>query len=259
MDSEDVSLVDANLITGNGSKKPSQINEDLSLYYTEGATVVFDAKNPYSFSQNTGALPSAALFSGIKSVGLLLTRQKVTEPLYRRLNATIFGPGDRYGQYYNPEDHNSADQNCYLVGKINFTAGATTSRRSIYVSPRIIEEQTPIDEVVFEPDPWVQQALWLLPDLMTMISNPNSSLLPTWDNLDGYTEALLRQSYLGAWDACHGAFQEEGPSLVFIPQEQRNTCQCVASKSVRVAGWVSSITAGWHHATNPRERYSFGR
>jgi hypothetical protein len=33
-----------------------------------------------------------------------------------------------------------------------------------------------------------------------MIAVMNSSLLPTWDNIDGYAETLIRQSYLAAWD-----------------------------------------------------------
>ncbi|KAK6518125.1 hypothetical protein TWF506_005286 [Arthrobotrys conoides] len=232
---EDVSSTDASLITTDASKRLSQINEDLSLYYTEGASVVFDANDPYTYSSNTGSPPPATIFSGTKSVGVLLTRQKVTDPLCRGLNTTIFGPGNRYDRYYNPPDYNSADQNCYVVGKIRFTAGVTTSRRSTYISPRIVEDTTPIDEVVFEPDPWVQQAIWLLPDLMTMISNLNSSLLPTWDNLDGYTETLLRQAYLGAWDAFHDAFQEDGPELVAIPQEQRISANV---SFARVFGWL---------------------
>ncbi|KAF3318800.1 hypothetical protein TWF173_005213 [Orbilia oligospora] len=218
---EEVSSADVELITGGESKKLSQISEDLSLYYTEGATVVFDANKTYRVTDDTSVLPSSTLFSGTKSVGLLLTRQDITRPLCRGLQPTIFGPGNRYDKYYNPPDHNDFHQNCYLVGKIEFTAGVTTSRLSKYIAPRIIEDSTPIDEVIFEPDPWVQEAIWLLPDLMTMLSNLNSSLLPTWDNIDGYTEALLRQAYLGAWDAFHGAFQPVGPSVVAIPQEQR--------------------------------------
>ncbi|KAF3227082.1 hypothetical protein TWF106_010570 [Orbilia oligospora] len=233
---EEVSSADVELITGGESKKLSQISEDLSLYYTEGATVVFDANKTYKVTDDTSVLPSSTLFSGTKSVGLLLTRQDITRPLCRGLNPTIFGPGNRYDKYYNPPDHNDFHQNCYLVGKIEFTAGVTTSRLSKYIAPRIIEDSTPIDEVVFEPDPWVQEAIWLLPDLMTMLSNLNSSLLPTWDNLDGYTEALLRQAYLGAWDAFHGAFQPVGPSVVAIPQEQRITAS-VSFK--RVFGWLA--------------------
>ncbi|KAF3183497.1 hypothetical protein TWF751_004265 [Orbilia oligospora] len=233
---EEVSSADVELITGGESKKLSQISEDLSLYYTEGAMVVFDANKTYRVTDDTSVLPSSTLFSGTKSVGLLLTRQDITRPLCRGLQPTIFGPGNRYDKYYNPPDHNDFHQNCYLVGKIEFTAGVTTSRLSKYIAPRIIEDSTPIDEVIFEPDPWVQEAIWLLPDLMTMLSNLNSSLLPTWDNIDGYTEALLRQAYLGAWDAFHGAFQPVGPSVVAIPQEQR----IVASVSFkRVFGWLA--------------------
>ncbi|KAK6523107.1 hypothetical protein TWF694_006005 [Orbilia ellipsospora] len=230
--SEEETTLDDRLLVEQPDKL-SLVGNSLSDYYISGAAAAFDANNLNIYNINA---PNPTIFSGTLSVGLLLDRQRTTTPLCMGQNATAFGPGDRYNQYYNLPRGNSWDCACYLVGKISFTAGVTTSRLSTYVSPRIVEDQTPIDEVVFEPSPWVQPAIWALPDLMLLIPSLNASQFPTWDNLDLYTEGLVRQAYLAAWDALHDYFEEENNSYVAIPSEQ--TIRAKVSFT-RVFAWLA--------------------
>ncbi|KAH8659536.1 hypothetical protein BGZ61DRAFT_540108 [Ilyonectria robusta] len=65
------------------------------------------------------------------------------------------------------------------VGRTEWVYVADSSSLSL------VEAQTPLDEIVFAENPWVQEAAWLLPDLITMISVMNSTLLLTFDNIDG--------------------------------------------------------------------------
>jgi hypothetical protein len=113
------------------------------------------------------------------------------------------------------------NKNCILIGNVNITAGVTNSTTATYITSRVIEDQTPISRVVFDPSPWVQEVLWLMPDLMTMVAVVNSTLLPTYDNIDGYVEVLIRQSYLAAWNMFHAWFDTDGPLVKVATQEAR--------------------------------------
>ncbi|KAH7019756.1 hypothetical protein EDB80DRAFT_820362 [Ilyonectria destructans] len=81
---------------------------------------------------------------------------------------------------------------------------------------RVVEDQTPLEEVVFAENPRVQEAVRLLPDLTTMIAAMNSTLLPTFDNIDGYVELLMRQAYLAAWYMYHDSFDEDQKGDVYL-------------------------------------------
>jgi hypothetical protein len=70
---------------------------------------------------------------------------------------------------------------------------------------------------------------------MTVVSVMNSSLLPTWDNIDLYTENLIRQTYLAAWDGFHRTFDINGLLSSATPQEPR--IQATASYQ-RVFAWL---------------------
>jgi len=153
------------------------------------------------------------------------------------MDPTIFGSVDSL-PYYNYSTGDKVNSNCYFFALVDYTAGVTVSPRSTYHSSRVVEDQTPLEEVVFEPNPWVQESLWLLPDLMTMIAVMNSSLLPTYDNIDGYVEALLRQAYLAAWDMYHDSFDEDQISVTYtaLPGVSR---QLASISAARVYGWLS--------------------
>lgn len=118
---------------------------------------------------------------------------------------------------------------------------------STYVSSRVIEDQTPLDKVVFEPDQWVQEAFWLLPDLLTQVALMNSSHIPTWNNLDLYVENLICQAYLAAWDSFHQTFDDItiAPSTLSTATPMIPRIQATVSYA-RVFGWlgVSLLVTG---------------
>lgn len=79
--------------------------------------------------------------------------------------------------------------------------------------------------------------LWLMPDLMTMIAVMNSSLLPTWNNVDGYAETLIRQAYLAAWDMYHASFDMDAPGSLFDATAQEPRIRAEVSFA-RVFAWL---------------------
>ncbi|KAN0072097.1 hypothetical protein V8E54_009826 [Elaphomyces granulatus] len=205
------------------SSSLSIVGDSPSKYYVPGATVVFDPNSFWNDSQNTSQKPAETIYTGVRTVGMMVNRVSANQtPECSHLDPTIFGSVDSLGRYFLPFG-DATNKNCYLIGTVNFTAGVTASKESTYVSGRVVEDQTPLDQVAFKADPWVQESLWMLPDLMTMIAIMNSTLLPTYDNIDGYVETLLRQAYLGAWDTYHNSFDEDQKNLEYtaIPSVSR--------------------------------------
>jgi hypothetical protein len=208
----------------------SLVAESPQSYYIPGVAVLFTPNFYHSDSQNTDTPPAPKLFSGTKNIGLNVNRQ--VDKLYP------------FGNITNPTGNVSLTEsyliefwgNNFTIGNISLTAGVTTSAVSTYISSRVVEDQTPLDNVVFEPNAWVNEALWLLPDLMTMIAVMNSSQIPTWHNIDGYVENLVRQAYLAAWDMFQASFDMQAPVYTATLSESR--IQATVSFA-RVFAWLA--------------------
>lgn len=217
----------------------SLVDDNPQQYTTPGQAVLFDPDKGWNDSQAGFTPPDSTLFSGTLRLGLLIAHQ-YADPSCTSLLPNSFEDVNAI-PYYKLD---WAESTCYLVANVTLTAGVTTSTLSTYLSPRVIEDQTPIDKVVFEPNTWVQEFLWLLPDLMTMMAVMNSIQLPTWNNLDLYAENLIRRSYLAAWGALHARFELNGAISLATPHELRN--QATVSYP-RVFSWLGisfMMTAG---------------
>ena len=205
------------------SSSLSLVNDSTERYNQPGHAVLFDPNLLWNSSQD----PTPTLVSGPKSLGLVIAHQYNCT----KLDINSFGDINNIPQYI----YSWALGTCYIFANITLTAGVVTSAVSRYISSRVIEDQTPIDEAVFEPNSWVQESFWLLPDLMSFVSLMNSSLLPTWDNIDLYAESLIRQTYLAAWDTFHMSYDKNGSISNAIPQERR--VKATVSYS-RVFAWL---------------------
>jgi len=215
----------------------SIVDDPPSSYYSDGVTVIFDTAIRWNKSQDWYTKPEPTVFSKEQIVGMMARRVAKQTPPCSALDPTIFGSVDKSGRYL-LEWGDATNKNCYFIGKVNFTAGVTVSAESKYLSKRVVEDQTPLDEVVFTENSWVQVAIWLLPDLMTMISVMNSTRLPTYENIDGYVELLMRQAYLAAWDMYHDSFDQDqkGTTFAAIPSVSR---QVADVSSPRVFAWLA--------------------
>jgi hypothetical protein len=212
------------------------IDDDPFYYYRGGVTLVYDNNNLRKYPDSTDKPPPPNKFSGAMTVALMLARRNYEEdPPCSKLLNTVFGDISPLPYLTLGALPTAGDENCFLIGKIDFTAGVIKSSRATYIGPRIVESQTPIQDVEFQDNPWVQEALWLLPDLLTMLAVSNVSLPPTFENIDDYVNGIVRQGYLAAWDMLHHSFDEEGPSYQGYPAQDR----LVANVSFqRVFAWL---------------------
>ena len=213
----------------------SIVNDSISHYTNPGHAVVFDPNIPWNVNISTvpeTGLPVPNSFSGSMALALVLANT---------YNCTNMGV-NKFGNLMNTTAfpqyiYSWALGTCYIFANVTFTAGVSNSPMSKYLSPNVIEDQTPIDEVVFKPNTWVQESFWLLPDLMTTVSLANSTQIPTWYNVDSYVQSLIRQSYLGAWAALHQTFDEGGGEISYAaPAELR--IQATVSYP-RVFSWLA--------------------
>lgn len=208
----------------------SVVNDTLYRYTNPGHAILFDVNNLwYNKDYETSSFPPASKVSGPNSLALIIANQYSD---CQNLTPNQFGDVNSYPQFKT----SWALGSCFLFANVTIEAGVTTSRLSKYISPRVIEDQTPLEDATIDPNTWAQEAVWLLPDMMTSLSQMNSTLLSTWNNLDLYVESLIRQSYLAAWDSFHNNWDTGGTISLATPQQAR--VQAKVSHA-RVYSWLA--------------------
>jgi hypothetical protein len=219
-------------ISFNSNPSPDIINvlnsagENVSLFqnnvvgplftYNFGNAILFDSSRwneSYLISGGgTPQLPPPTIFSGLKTFIVFVARQNA--PNCKSINGSAFGDAatlallEPYLYVWQP--FTSDTTNCMLIGSVNFTAGVVQSPKSVYVSNRVVEttETLPIEPAMF-----VKDALLMMPDVMPLVSQVNTSGMATWDNVANYTDTLIRYSYMASWDSLNSYFGPETPDL----------------------------------------------
>jgi hypothetical protein len=192
-----------------------------------GNAIIFDQSNttlqlPYNdslynsdfFDLTDPIYPTAFRFSGEMTAIVLLGKHYIDAPFFT----------DGFG-YPSPANNftteSSGEQLDFTYLAINFTAGVILSANSTYISSSVVESNPLIQERDIIEAPWVHEALYLLPEVMSMVAIMNATSLPTWGNLENYTENLIRYSYQGAWDMLQRSFDTHSTSLVARIEDPR--------------------------------------
>lgn len=93
----------------------------------------------------------------------------------------------------------------------------------------------PVGDLAVQEDPFVTQALYLMPNVMATTSRLNHTQMPTWQNLDGFVESLLRDAYHTSWNSMHTLFSNESPECnLMLPMDMLE----VSISRSRVAYWL---------------------
>lgn len=217
-----------------------------------GIAVLFDPTNktlplPVKFGKSDHRFlvfdqpdyPTPFLWSGTMIAVVLLSRFYPYEPFlvdpfgYNATNKPINNHEDR-GTIVSIQPGNAGvrPDRTYTYLTVNFTAGVRFSSRGTYVKSNVIETEGRNSSIT--PGPWVREALYMMSDVMTTVAVMNTSEAPTWDNLESYTESLIRQSYLGAWDILQRQFDPNSTELAVTLREPRLQASVNAP---RVLGW----------------------
>jgi hypothetical protein len=227
----DISSSVANDVFSFASSQLSVVNVSLDLHSNPGQAFLF---NPdLLWNSTVTSLPASTIVSGPQTLAVSIAYEGSTNNC-TNMPANIFGDVNNFSQ-----DLYLWFYACYAFANVTITAGVTRSPMSKFLSPNVIEDQTPLDQVIFEPNLWAQAALWLLPDLMSQLALANASRMPTWDNLDGYAENIIRQAYLAAWDSLHQTFDD-----ITIANSTNSTAIPAVSRiqasisNIRVFAWL---------------------
>ena len=57
------------------------------------------------------------------------------------------------------------------------------------------------------PDPLVENAVSMIPEVLFFMKVSNSSQAPSWQNLDGYTRGMISVAYQASWNSLTNAWQ----------------------------------------------------
>ncbi|KAF3392052.1 hypothetical protein DPV78_010277 [Talaromyces pinophilus] len=171
-------------------------------YEHGGVTVIFDRERPvwdtyyniynqpaFSISAQYAPFPNATIYHGSMAVVVFLLRQEANgcNPVAGQSfgNTNPFGPTGYINEHFgiNPfPGFANTQENCFVYGTVNFTAGVVRAPSSTFVSPRVVEYYPPGVDVAneesvvsainqasntIEPSIWTREALWLMPDVMT--------------------------------------------------------------------------------------------
>ncbi|KAF5568724.1 hypothetical protein FNAPI_2 [Fusarium napiforme] len=213
----------------------SLVDESPFDYIRTGVGLIFNPGETWNtkevvnidHSKWEAAFPQATKWTGSMSVFMTLSRQQAIGCQTIKPNA--FGNSSTFDHLRAfPGNNNEVNETCIAWGTVNFTAGTIIAPRSKFVTPQIVEynpwNDTVLDTDVvgaIEPSIWTREALWLLPDTMAQVAVMNTSQLPTWENLNNYTETLIRISYLANWDTLHALYDDQDTTEVTLLPAQR--------------------------------------
>lgn len=178
--------------------------------------------------------PADYLHTGIMYAVILLGIPGVDGPWVgcEEFNASIFGR--TYNNKWKSVDHGNYDW-CHTYAIVNLTAGISDSPRSTYVSNRVVEAEIPSKDMEVRGGPWVKEAMYLMPDVMSHVAMMNTTALHTWNDIEGYLDKLIRYSYQGTWDMLYRTYEIDNRTLDVQYYEVR----VLASLSrVRVFAWL---------------------
>jgi len=87
--------------------------------------------------------------------------------------------------------------NCYAFAQATINAGVGFCYDCQLVSPTVVQNRTAVESL--QVDPFTEEALALMLEVMNTLVQLNNSLPLPFNNLNNYTVAILTQAYGSAW------------------------------------------------------------
>jgi hypothetical protein len=99
---------------------------------------------------------------------------------------------------------------CFIFARINYTAAVITCRDCPVVLDGVVEAASPPpphSSWTPLPDPLVNDAIALMPEVLYYMKITNISSVSLWQNLDAYSRGMLSVAYQASWNSLTNAFQ----------------------------------------------------
>ena len=100
--------------------------------------------------------------------------------------------------------------NCYAFARINYTAATTICEECRIVTEGVVEATVAANESsakAISPDPLVDNAISMIPEVLFYMKVSNSSHAPSWQNLDGFTRGMISVAYQASWNSLTNMWQ----------------------------------------------------
>ena len=110
--------------------------------------------------------------------------------------------------HYNPRPEDV--HGCFALARINYTAGVIDCQGCRVVLNGVVESWPSSNQAQSDaplPDPLVQTAIAMMPEVLFYMEIGNASSAPTWNNLDGYTRGMLSVAFQVSWNQLATDFQ----------------------------------------------------
>ncbi len=149
------------------------------------------AKSDYSGTMYE--YPTATTVTERKLVIVVMQRNQSCAPEY----------SNKFGSFQDLYAYENAGS-CYVFFDLNFTAGITICKdcqvQSNGLTPGgLVTINDASAEIL--PDPLVETAIAMIPDVLFYTEIANSSFAPTFNNLDGYVRGMLSTAYQASWSS----------------------------------------------------------
>jgi hypothetical protein len=215
-----------------GSDRLSQAGDPPLAYTHAGNAVLFDPnrlpRDHMKFRGEERLSPSDFIYRGeMAAVVLINGTANCTHSA-----ENIFGLAKHNNSF-------DLDSRCFSYGMVNFTAGVATSPTSKYIDNWVVEADLPDQAMELQAGRWVEDALYALPDMMSILSIINTTSLHTWgdlDGLEGYIDKLVRYAYQASWDMFSSSYETNSTDLQV--QVAQSRVQASVSRP-RVLAWLS--------------------
>lgn len=116
-----------------------------------------------------------------------------------------FGPTPGLYMYSSPNVGN-----CYVFARMNYTAGAMACKECRVILDGVVEAVNTTNDPSSSapiPDPLVENAVSMIPEVLFFMKVSNSSQAPSWQNIDGYTRGMISVAYQASWNSLANAWQ----------------------------------------------------
>lgn len=117
-------------------------------------------------------------------------------------NSSVFGSlGNVYRRDRSVIDGNGG---CFLYGRLDYSAGVLHCHDCALVSDGVVEaaaNYTADANATLRPDPLVDTAFAMIPEVLFYMAYTNTSQAPTWDNVNGWALGMIATSYQASWNA----------------------------------------------------------
>lgn len=118
-------------------------------------------------------------------------------------------------------------ENCYLFANITVLAGVTECRRCSLAPGGIMQQEQDFHTTKVRPDPLVDLAFRIQPEIMFALTDMNAMNGRTWDNLDGHVAGSWSAAFQASWNTLNDYFE--------VDQEETTIELPVTSVQARVS------------------------